>query len=100
MPTAIVTGATGILGREIVFALGNDKRWTKVHALSHSKSEEYPDSVQHDKIDLLAKPENIAKQLKEQDVKGEYLFYAAYLAKADEQEACDVNGKHFFSQHL
>jgi nucleoside-diphosphate-sugar epimerase len=92
MPTAIVTGATGILGREIVFALGKDPRWTKIHALSRSKKDDYPDSVQHDKIDLTSDAKDIAKQLKEQNVDGDYLFFAAYLAKPDEQEATDING--------
>jgi len=92
MPTAIVTGATGILGREIVFALGNDPRWSKIHALSRSNNDRYPESVQHDKIDLTADAKDIAKQLKDQNVEGEYLFFAAYLAKKDEQEAADING--------
>lgn len=92
MPTAIVTGATGILGREIVFALGQDKQWTKVHALSRSQKEDYPASVQHDKIDLMGSAEEIAKQLREQKVDGEYLFFAAYMAKDDEGEAAKVNG--------
>lgn len=95
MPTAIVTGATGILGREIVFALGKDSKWTKVHALSRSQKDEYPSSVQHDKIDLTGSAEEIAKQLKDQNVEADYLFFAAYLAKDDPQEACDVNGTVF-----
>jgi hypothetical protein len=93
MPTAIVTGATGILGREIVAALANDPSWDKVHALSRSQKEEYPDKVQHDHIDLLASPNEIAKQLKDQGVTGEYLFFAAYMAKSDEKAASDVNGR-------
>lgn len=92
MPTAIVTGATGILGREIVSALGRDPKWTKIHALSRTQKDKYPPSVQHDHIDLTGSAEEIAKQLKEQGVEGEYLFFAAYLAKDDEREASDVNG--------
>jgi NAD(P)-dependent dehydrogenase (short-subunit alcohol dehydrogenase family) len=92
MPTAIVTGATGILGREIVAALGQDKQWLKIHALSRSQKEKYPPTVQHDHVDLTASAQEIAKELKSQNVTGEYLFFAAYLAKADEKEASDVNG--------
>lgn len=92
MPTAIVTGATGILGREIVAALGRDNRWTKVHALSLSQKEKYSPPVQHAHIDLMAGAKDIAKQLKDEHVNGDYLFFAAYMAKPDEQEASDVNG--------
>jgi NAD(P)-dependent dehydrogenase (short-subunit alcohol dehydrogenase family) len=92
MPTAIITGATGILGREIVAALGKDKQWTKIHALSRSQKEAYPPTVQHDHVDLTAAPQEIAKQLKAQNVTGEYLFFSAYLAKDTEEEASDVNG--------
>jgi NAD(P)-dependent dehydrogenase (short-subunit alcohol dehydrogenase family) len=92
MPTAIVTGATGILGREIVAALGKDKHWTKIHALSRRHKEKYPPTVQHDHIDLTASAQEIAKELKAQNVTGEYLFFAAYIAKPTEEEASDVNG--------
>jgi NAD(P)-dependent dehydrogenase (short-subunit alcohol dehydrogenase family) len=92
MPTAIVTGATGILGREIVALLGKDPKWTKIHALSRTQKDEYPPSVQHDHIDLTASADKIAKQLEDQGVEGEYLFFAAYLAKDDENEASNVNG--------
>ena len=92
MPTAIVTGATGILGREIVAALGKDKQWTEIHALSRTQKEEYSPTVQHNHVDLTASPQEIAKQLKAQNVTGEYLFFAAYIAKASEKEASDVNG--------
>lgn len=91
MPNAIVTGATGILGREIVRALGKDrKQWQTVHALSRSQKEEYPSNVKHDFIDLTADAKDMAKQL--QGVEAEYVFFAAYLQKANEQENWDVNG--------
>ncbi|CZR53516.1 related to wound-inducible protein AWI 31 [Phialocephala subalpina] len=92
MPTAIVTGATGILGREIVQALGKDSKWTKIHALSRSQKDKYPPTVQHNHLDLTGDAQVIAKELKSQGVEGEYLFFAAYLAKDDEKEASDVNG--------
>lgn len=49
--------------------------------------------MQHDKIDLTSSAEEIAEQLRSQKVEGEYLFFAAYLAKPDEGEAAKVNGE-------
>ncbi|KAI5198652.1 NAD dependent epimerase/dehydratase family protein [Aureobasidium subglaciale] len=91
MPNAIVTGATGILGREIVFELGKDtETWPIVYALSRSKKEEYPSNVKHTHLDLQAKPEDMAKELEHIDA--EYVFFTAYLAQDDEDEATRVNG--------
>lgn len=71
MPSAIVTGATGILGREIVHALGKDPRqWQTVHALSRSQKENYPSNVKHDTIDLTNDAKGMAKQL--EGVEAEY----------------------------
>ncbi|TKA79315.1 hypothetical protein B0A49_03555 [Cryomyces minteri] len=64
MPSAIVTSATGILGREI--------------------------NVVHKHIDLTSSAEEMAEQPK--NVEGEYMFFAAYLAKDSEKEAANVNG--------
>lgn len=81
----------GILGREIVFELSRHaQQWPTVHALSRSKKEEYPDNVIHNHIDLTSSAEDMAKELK--NVRGEYIFFAAYLAKDSEQAAWDVNG--------
>ncbi|KAE8393602.1 hypothetical protein BDV23DRAFT_191472 [Aspergillus alliaceus] len=91
MPTAIVTGATGILGREIIHHASPDT-WKTVHALSRSQAEHYPSHIVHNKIDLLAAPEDLAKQLKDQKIEGEYLFFTAYLQKDDEGEMERVNG--------
>ncbi|CAO2656378.1 Nn.00g051810.m01.CDS01 [Neocucurbitaria sp. VM-36] len=91
MPSAIVTGATGILGREIVFELSKHRQqWSTIHALSRSKKEEYPDNVIHNHIDLQSGPDDMAKDLK--NVRGDYVFFAAYLAQDTEQGAWDVNG--------
>ncbi|OCL14855.1 NAD(P)-binding protein [Glonium stellatum] len=91
MPSAIVTGATGILGREIVFELGrNPEQWPTVHALSRSKKEDYPSNIIHNHIDLTSSAEEMAKDLK--NVKGEYVFFAAYLQKDSEKENREVNG--------
>ncbi|KAL8833405.1 MAG: hypothetical protein Q9170_004286 [Blastenia crenularia] len=91
MPSAIVTGATGILGREIVAALGQDPAtWHTVHALSRSQKEKYPPSVKHATLDLTRDVQQMATQL--QGVEAEYLFFAAYLQKDTEQENWDANG--------
>ena len=82
----------GILGREIVHALGEDSsKWTTVHALSRSQKEKYPSNVKHDTIDLTGDSKQMAEQLK--GVEGEVLFFAAYLQKDSEQENWDVNGR-------
>ncbi|KFY16276.1 hypothetical protein V492_01452 [Pseudogymnoascus sp. VKM F-4246] len=91
MPSAIVTGATGILGREIVLALGKDqKQWSTIHAISRSQKEEYPSTVKHRHVDLTGDANSIANDLK--GVEAEYLFFAAYIQKDSEQENWDVNG--------
>ena len=91
MPTALVTGATGILGREIVLALGKDsKTWSTVYALSRSQTIQWPSNVKHQHLDLTASAEDMAKELAE--IKPEYIFFTAYLAKDNEEEATKVNG--------
>jgi len=91
MPTAIVTGATGILGSAIVQALGKDPaKWTKVYALSRSQKQEYPANVEHNFIDLLSSAEDMAKELK--GIEADYCFFAAYLQKDSEKEMSEVNG--------
>lgn len=61
-----------------------------MHALSRSKKEEYPDNVIHHHIDLQSSPDEMADEIK--NVRGEYVFFAAYLAQDTEQKAWDVNG--------
>ncbi|KAH9912287.1 NAD dependent epimerase/dehydratase family protein [Fomitopsis serialis] len=91
MPTAIVTGATGILGREIVYELGrHPQEWTTVHALSRSKKDVYPSNIVHNFIDLTADVQEVAKELK--DVSADYIFFAAYLLKGSEEDNTKVNG--------
>lgn len=72
MPSVIVTGATGILGR-------NPQKWPTMHALSRSTKEDYPSSVIHNHIDLTSSAQEMAKDLK--NVKAEYIFFAAYPRK-------------------
>lgn len=81
----------GILGREIVLALGKDqKQWSTIHAISRSQKEEYPSTVKHRHVDLTGDANSIANELK--GVEAEYLFFAAYIQKDSEQESWDVNG--------
>ena len=61
-----------------------------MHALSRSKKDTYPENVVHNHIDLTSSAEDMAKDLA--NVRGEYLFFAAYLQKDSEQENWDVNG--------
>ncbi|KAF2869075.1 hypothetical protein BDV95DRAFT_630233 [Massariosphaeria phaeospora] len=91
MPSAIVAGATGILGREIVLELSRHaQQWPTIHALSRSKKEEYASNVIHHHIDLLSSADEMAEDLK--NVRGDYVFFAAYMQKDSEQENWDVNG--------
>lgn len=91
MPTALVTGATGILGREIVTALSEDKKtWSTVYALSRSQKLEWPSNVKQQQLDLQASAKDMAKELG--DIKPEYIFFTAYLAQDTEEKATQVNG--------
>ncbi|KAF4452057.1 hypothetical protein F53441_4988 [Fusarium austroafricanum] len=91
MSSAIVVGATGILGREIVHQLGQDpQKWTKVYSLSRSQKEEFPSNVEHRHLDLTGSADDVAKDL--DGITAEYVFFAAYLEQSDEQKNWDVNG--------
>ena len=91
MPTAIVVGATGILGREIVHELSKHRQqWPTIHALSRSKKEQFSERVIHHHIDLMSSPDEMAENLK--SVQGNFVFFAGYLQKDTEQENWDVNG--------
>lgn len=66
------------------------QQWPTVYALSRSKKDEYPENVKHQHIDLTSSAEDMAKDLK--NVDAEIVFFAAYLAKDQEDEATKVNG--------
>ena len=90
MPTALVTGATGMIGRAIVKALGDDpKTWTTVYALSRSQKLKWPSNVTASQLDLQADAKEMAKELS--DIKPEYIFFTAYLAQDTEEAATKVN---------
>ncbi|KAL2147108.1 hypothetical protein VTI28DRAFT_538 [Corynascus sepedonium] len=91
MASAIVVGATGILGREIVNQLAKSPdKWKTIYALSRSKKDEYPPNVVHKHIDLLGSVDQMAKDL--QGVEAEYIFFTAYMQRDTEQENWQVNG--------
>ncbi|KAK2009297.1 NAD dependent epimerase/dehydratase family protein [Colletotrichum eremochloae] len=91
MASAIVTGATGILGREIVDRLGqNPEQWKTVYAMSRSNRDKYPPNVKHGFVDLTRPADKIAKDL--EGVEAEYVFFAAYVQKDSEKENWDANG--------
>ncbi|KAJ0307194.1 hypothetical protein Brms1b_010082 [Colletotrichum noveboracense] len=84
---SIVTGATGILGREIVKVLSsNPEEWLK----TRSKKEDFPQNVVQRHLDLCATPEEMAREL--QGVEADYVFFAAYLEQDTEAKASKVNG--------
>ncbi|KAJ4990208.1 NAD dependent epimerase dehydratase family protein [Stagonosporopsis vannaccii] len=92
MATAIVTGATGILGKEIVKELSQyPQRWKKIYALSRSKADQYPEHVEHAHLDLTGSADDMAKQL--EHIEPGYIFFAAYLADNDPDEATRINGQ-------
>jgi nucleoside-diphosphate-sugar epimerase len=89
--TLCANSQPGILGREIVHALGKDqKQWSTIHAVSRAQKETYPPTVKHRHVDLTGSVNMIANELK--GVEAEYLFFAAYIQKDSEQENWDVNG--------
>ncbi|VUC31497.1 unnamed protein product [Clonostachys rosea] len=91
MPSAIVTGATGILGREITLELcSHPEQWDRIYTVSRSNTEDFGPRVKHAHLDLTGKPEDMARNL--EGVQAEYVFFAAYLQKDSEDEATRVNG--------
>ncbi len=91
MPTAIVFGATGIIGSEIVNALGSQPQtWTKVYAVSRTQKAKYPPTIVHSTLDLQADAESLAKQL--DGIEADYIFFAAFLAAGSEYDDVKVNG--------
>ncbi|RFU81044.1 aldo-keto reductase family [Trichoderma arundinaceum] len=79
--TAIVTGANGITGAHILRVLAEaPDRWGDIYALSRKLPVSRVDgSINYLAIDFLASPEDIAKQLKEQVPKVDYVFFASYV---------------------
>ncbi|KAF9883242.1 hypothetical protein FE257_003836 [Aspergillus nanangensis] len=79
--TAIVTGANGISGDHMLRVLcESPERWTKIYALSRRPPNgAWPAQVEHVSLDLLASPEDLAKQLEIRGIKADYVFFFAYI---------------------
>ncbi|RAK98091.1 SDR family oxidoreductase [Aspergillus ibericus CBS 121593] len=78
--TAIVCGANGLSGDYMLRVLcESPKRWTKIFALSRRpSSKQWPSHVEHASIDFLKPPSEIAAQIKEKNIKADYVFFFAY----------------------
>jgi hypothetical protein len=87
--TAIVTGANGISGAHMIRVLAeNPERWTKIYALSRRPpSGTWPKTVEHIPLDFLKTPEEIAKVLKERNIKPDYVFFFSYVLVVDDNGA-------------
>ncbi|KAK3652638.1 hypothetical protein LTR56_002003 [Elasticomyces elasticus] len=82
--SAIVTGANGISGSEIVNALAAaPERWEKIYALSRRPPTNDNPRVHGIAVDFLdSSPEEIASSLKQSGVKADYVFYTSYMQPA------------------
>ncbi|KAI9925597.1 hypothetical protein ASPWEDRAFT_29035 [Aspergillus wentii DTO 134E9] len=90
MPTAIVTGATGITGNAIVRHLLQDPSYSKIYTLSRSQPSLKDDRIKHVCLDLQGSAEEMAQSLS--GISADYVYFCAYLARPDEDEAAAVNG--------
>ncbi|KAI4723199.1 NAD dependent epimerase/dehydratase family protein [Aureobasidium sp. EXF-10727] len=91
MPTAIVTGATGITGSAIVNQLSKDDSWITIHTLSRSQPGIKDSCIKHASLDLQSSAEEMAESLK--DVSADCVFFCAYLADNDPSKAVEINGR-------
>jgi N-acetyl-gamma-glutamylphosphate reductase len=91
MPSAMVFGATGILGRQIVKELeGAPQQWQTIYSFSRSQKEEPARNVVHNFVDLSTSSQEIALQLK--NIRADCLFYAAFVETGNEENNWHVNG--------
>ncbi|RAQ44698.1 NAD dependent epimerase/dehydratase family protein [Aspergillus flavus] len=90
MPSAIVTGATGITGSAIVHHLCKDSFYDKVYSLSRSNPGYQDSKIQHEALDLQTSADDMAKTLA--GISAEYIYFCAYLARDDPAESSRVNG--------
>uniref|UniRef100_A0A093V514 PRISE-like Rossmann-fold domain-containing protein n=1 Tax=Talaromyces marneffei PM1 TaxID=1077442 RepID=A0A093V514_TALMA len=92
MPTALVTGATGISGHAIVEHIVKLPDWTKVVTLSRSRQVTPHSKVTHLTADLLNDPTTSLIDLFRADAQEiDYVFFSAYLANPDEDKASEIN---------
>lgn len=109
--TAIITGANGISGNYMLRVLAEaPERWTKIYCLSRRPPaipDGLPAQAEHIALDFLKDPEEIAKVLRERNVKADYVFFYSYVQVkpkeggglwSDAEEMCKVNGTLAFCQ--
>src|SRR5882672_6621985 len=84
---ALVTGATGVVGRYVLMHLLERRGWDIV-ALSRRKPEVAGDYV-HLAVDLTDAAETRARLASFRDIT--HVFYSAYLERADPRELLAVN---------
>ncbi|KUJ19294.1 uncharacterized protein LY89DRAFT_706108 [Mollisia scopiformis] len=79
--TAIVTGANGISGSEIVNALvAAPERWETIYAMSRRPPRAVSDRVKTIAADFKdSTPEQLAKLFKSEGVKADYIFFTSYI---------------------
>jgi len=78
-------------GHAVVQALLKSAEWSKITTLSRSQQGTTGDTrITHSTLDLQSSAGEMASALS--SVRGEYVFFCAYLARDDEQDATDVNG--------
>ncbi|OQD73816.1 hypothetical protein PENDEC_c013G00137 [Penicillium decumbens] len=89
MSSALVTGATGMNGGAIIHHLMKDPSYNKVYSLSRRDPGYQTPKVQHVTMDLQSSVEDMVHNL--DGVSAEYIYFCAYLARADETELLRVN---------
>ncbi|SCO76953.1 related to NAD dependent epimerase/dehydratase family protein [Fusarium oxysporum] len=89
MPSAMVTGATGITGSAIVHHLLKDPSYDVIYSFSRSNPGRQDPKIRHVTIDLQGSAQDMAKTL--QGVSAEHIYFCAYLASDDPNELYQVN---------
>ncbi|KAM5344275.1 hypothetical protein ACJ41O_012812 [Fusarium nematophilum] len=89
MPTAIVVGATGIVGQAIVDRLLQDGSISTVFTLSRKSSGIDHPKIKHAFLDLHASATDMESGLAR--VRAEYVYFCAYTALANTVETVNVN---------
>ncbi|CAG8410688.1 unnamed protein product [Penicillium salamii] len=95
MPSAIVTGATGITGSAIVHHLLKDGSYDKIYSFSRGNPGYQDPKVQHVALDLQSSAQNMAMVF--QGVSAECIFFCAYLASDDQVQLSRVNERLLFN---
>ncbi|KAJ5091045.1 NAD(P)-binding protein [Penicillium alfredii] len=89
MPSAIVTGATGITGSAIVHHLLKDPSYDKIYSFSRSNPGYKDPKIQHVTLDLQGSAQDMAKSLGR--ISAEYIYFCAYLVPQNPDDLSRVN---------